>query len=184
MVPDVSGSLWFCAPVASRPRTTTWAVRCAVGMEAGPWTQTPPGRSTAGLSASSRMLSLVGALGCAVQNLGIYGDPPSDDCNHHEASRKEQNLPRSLWESLATIKNDKTNRGRQVLCLQLSFSQILWAVWVGAPWDGARLPWLNPARERSVGSHVAPIRPTCSHPGTPYGAVLGPCLYGPSVGPL
>ena len=39
----------------------------------------------------------------AVQTLGTFGDPPADDCNHQEASRKEQKLPRSLWDLLATI---------------------------------------------------------------------------------
>ena len=66
-----------------------------------------------------------GALACAVravQTLGISGDPPGDNRNHQEASRKEQKLCRSLRDLLA---NHKTNGGRQALCLQLSFSRVL-----------------------------------------------------------
>ena len=62
---------------------------------------------------------------CAVQTLGISGDPPGDDCNHQEASRYKQNPPESLWELLGTMKK---SLGRQVLCLQLRFSGVLWAV--------------------------------------------------------
>ena len=56
---------------------------------------------------------------------GVSGAPPGDNCHHQEASRKKQKLPTSLWDLLAT-----TNKslGRQVL--QLSFSEVLWAVWV------------------------------------------------------
>ena len=61
-----------------------------------------------------------------VQTLGISGDPLGDHCNHQEASRKEQHLTRSLWDLLAIIKNLR----RHVLCLRLSFSGFLWAVWV------------------------------------------------------
>ena len=64
----------------------------------------------------------------------IPGDPPGDNCSHQEASTKEQKLPGSLWDLLATV---KTNLGKQVLCLQLSFARVLWAVWVGASGDGA-----------------------------------------------
>ena len=53
--------------------------------------------------------------GRAVQTLGISGGPPGDNCNHQEASKKEQTLPGSLWGLLGTIKK---NRGRRVLCLQ------------------------------------------------------------------
>ena len=31
----------------------------------------------------------------------------------------------------------KKTLGRQVLCLQLMFSGVLWAVWVGTSWDGS-----------------------------------------------
>ena len=55
-------------------------------------------------------------------------------CSHQEASRSEQQLPRSLQDVLATLKQ---NPGKQVLCLQPSFSRVLWAVWVGTFWDGA-----------------------------------------------
>ena len=58
---------------------------------------------------------------------------------HQEASRTEQKPPRSPWGLLATINK---NSGRQFLCLQLRFSQVLWAVWVVASWDGA--PVLDP----------------------------------------
>ena len=69
-----------------------------------------------------------------MQTLGISGDPSSDNCNHQEASRNEQKPPRSLWDLLATVQQ---NPGTQVLCFQLSFSGVLWAVWVGASWGGA-----------------------------------------------
>ena len=45
-----------------------------------------------------------------VRTLGVSGDPPGDNCNHPEASRKEQKLPRSLWDLLATIKKIKEDR--------------------------------------------------------------------------
>ena len=48
-----------------------------------------------------------------LQTLGISGDPPGDNCNHQEASRKERKLLKSLWDLFATIKK---NLGRQVLC--------------------------------------------------------------------
>ena len=97
----------------------------------------PPqkGRQDNGWRATRALLSRCpcGA-GGAVQTLGTSGDPPGDNCNLQEASWKEQELPRSPWDLLATI--TKTP-GTQVLCLQLSFSGVLWAVWVGASWDGA-----------------------------------------------
>ena len=37
-------------------------------------------------------------------NLGYIWGPPGDNCNHQEASKKEPNLCRSLWELLAIIK--------------------------------------------------------------------------------
>ena len=70
----------------------------------------------------------------AAQTLGICGAPPGDNCNHQEASRKEQKPPQSLWDLLATIQKIP---GRQVLCLQRRFSGVVRAVWVGASWDGA-----------------------------------------------
>ena len=66
-------------------------------------------------------------------NFGTSEDPPGDNSNHQEAFNKDQQRPRSLWDLLAIIKQ---NPGRQVLCLQLSLSRVLWAVWVGASWDG------------------------------------------------
>ena len=70
----------------------------------------------------------------AVQTLGISGDPPSDNCTHEEACRKEQKRPRSLGDLLAIIKQ---TLGRRVVCLQIRFSGVLWAVWVSASWDSA-----------------------------------------------
>ena len=72
----------------------------------------------------------------AVQLLGIFGDPPGGNCNHQEASRREQTLPRSLWDLLAITRE---NLGRQVVCLQLRVSGVPWAVWVGTSWDGSRV---------------------------------------------
>ena len=50
------------------------------------------------------------------------------------ASKKEQKLPRSLWDLLTTITK---YLGRQLVCLQLSFSSVLWAVRVGTSWDAS-----------------------------------------------
>ena len=44
----------------------------------------------------------------------VFGDPPGDNCNHQEASRKEQKLPRSLWDLLATI--EKTEEDGSCAC--------------------------------------------------------------------
>ena len=69
-----------------------------------------------------------------VQILGISGDPSGDICNHQEASRKNKNYREAsgiFWQPL------KINLGRQVVCLQPSFPRVLWAVWVGASWNGA-----------------------------------------------
>ena len=48
-----------------------------------------------------------GALATAVQSLGIPGDPPGENWNHQEVSRKEQKQPRSLRDVLATIKQSR-----------------------------------------------------------------------------
>ena len=62
---------------------------------------------------------------CAVQTLGLSGAPPGDNCNHQEASRKEQEVSRSQ-SLLATIQKALEDR-----------SCAFKAVWVGASWDGA-----------------------------------------------
>ena len=59
----------------------------------------------------------------AVQTLGISGDPPADNCNYQKTPRKEKKAQKPLA-LLATIQK---NLGRQVLCLQLSFSRVLFA---------------------------------------------------------
>ena len=53
--------------------------------------------------------------GGTVHTLGLSGAPPGDNCNHQEASGKEQKLPGSLWESLATI--TKTQEDRWCACI-------------------------------------------------------------------
>ena len=51
--------------------------------------------------------------------------------------KRLQERTKTAQKPLGFIGNGKTNPGRQVLCLQLSFSRGLWAVWVGAPGDGS-----------------------------------------------
>ena len=48
---------------------------------------------------------------CTAQTSGIPEDPPSHYCNHEEAAKKEQKLPKTLWGSLAakTTKPRKTS---------------------------------------------------------------------------
>ena len=82
---------------------------------------------------------------------------------HQEASRKEQKLPRTLWDLLATIIK---HLGRQVLCLQLSFSKVLWAVWVGASWSDSPILTTNSChgadavqQHPQCGRHISSARP-------------------------
>ena len=103
-----------------------------------------------------------GAL-AAVRTLGVSGDPPGDNCNHQEASRKEQKLPRGLWDLLRTIK--KPWKTGLVLAAKLLSGS--WAVSVGASWDGApvfdhqQLPRCRRG-VRAVQQH--PLRPDLLHP--------------------
>ena len=58
--------------------------------------------------------------------LGIIAtirDPPGKDKKYPEDSG-------IYWQP-------QKSPGRQVLCLQVSFSRVLWAIWMGASWDGA-----------------------------------------------
>ena len=67
----------------------------------------------------------------AMQTLGVYlGSLLVTLRDLREGIKTTQ----KLWDLLATT---KSNRGRQVLCLQLNFFRVLWAVWMGASWDGA-----------------------------------------------
>ena len=70
----------------------------------------------------------------AVQTLGISEDPPVVNCNHQEASRKEQTLPRSLQDLFATI--NKTEEDRSCAC-NFAFLGFYGLFGGGAPWDGA-----------------------------------------------
>ena len=63
--------------------------------------------------------------GGGARAVGISGDPPGDNGNHPKASRTEQTLPKGLWGLLGTMKKIPRKTGG------------VWAVWVGASWDGA-----------------------------------------------
>ena len=64
----------------------------------------------------------------AARPLGKPGAPPNDHRHHQKASRKEQELPRSLQDLSATV-----NKTRDVGSCACNFGfRIRWAVWVGA----------------------------------------------------
>jgi hypothetical protein len=54
-----------------------------------------------------------------------------------EPSKGLQERTKTTQKPLGFIGNHKKDPGRQVLRLQLGFSGVLWAVWVGASWDGS-----------------------------------------------
>ena len=61
-----------------------------------------------------------------------------------------------------------TNPGRQVLCPRLRFSRVVWAVWVGASWDGAPAlgHWEGPRCGRGArAAHRHPQRSRDENPG-------------------
>ena len=111
---------------------------------------------------------------------GISGDPPGDHCHHQEASRKEQKPPRGLWDIFVIVKE---NRGRPVVCLQLSFSGVLWAVWVGTSWDGAPVFDYEQLPRRGRGARAVCARCNDSHLVRPLD-IEAPTRFAPWAGGL